>query len=76
MKKVFRNVFQLEVLSEDEIVGMPLGAILEECDTGHFIGNSSHVITNEVLLSNEEVVEKLISMGNDGCFFDEEDYLD
>lgn len=77
MKKIYKHVVEVVVLSEDESLERCLGSEWELSDleqaisTGDCIGTYSHKETQE--LPADEVETELIAIGNDGTFFDDLD---
>ena len=74
MKKIYKHVVQVTILSEEENLDKLLGNEwdLEEVNcaitSGDCIGSVSHESTD--LVPDDQVEQELIKLGNDGCFFD------
>lgn len=74
MEKYYRNVFVVEVLSNDEWPGITdLGEINYQIIEGHSSGLTTHVVVNEEV-DKEEMARLLTAQGSEPSFLiDEED---
>ena len=68
---VWKTVFTYTVYSNDQIGGHArLAAVIEECDTGAYIGEAELVESKTI--DPKHVRQALKRIGNDGTFFDRE----
>lgn len=68
---VWKTTYLVTILSNEQISSdADLRAVMEECDTGEYIGDVEK--RNEKTLDPKSVRRQLIKMGNDGCFFDKD----
>lgn len=73
LSPVRKTFITFAVLHRDDatISEMGLSEILEECDTGDMIRSSAAVNTNEFNLTEGELRQELLNIGNDGDFFND-----
>lgn len=72
MRKVFKTVYTVTVLSQEEISPhTKIEDVIREMDDGAWIGEVAMASTDEI--APEQVESELLKIGNDGSFFGEED---
>lgn len=70
----YRFVFNDAINSVDEVMGMSLDEIMDECATGHMVGQFKDGLNiTERALTRDEAVDVLVELGNDGTFFDNDE---
>lgn len=63
--------------AEDDVQNMTVERILDECDTGGFVGSWGATSMTTVDVPDDAIKSELMELGNDGEFFDMfEDNLD
>lgn len=72
---IVKTVFQVIVLHEkgNDITKHDLPYILEEMDTGDCLGQVRH-IHSTVIPTRDAVIAEMHAVGNDGTFFEVDDY--
>jgi hypothetical protein len=69
-EKIAKTTFTFVVLhrSDEDVATWDLTDVLEECDTGHAVGQVTRTLTDAV--PDKDVPMELKKLGNDGEFFD------
>jgi hypothetical protein len=78
MKQIKRTVLRFVVLHplNSYPENMELAHLVEECDTGAFVGGNLGVVSEETLAGFKAIDEAACALGSEGGFFCEEDEED
>lgn len=71
----FTFMFDDTLDSVDSVNEMELYDIITECREGHMLGQASWGDHNIVEIPAEQVRAEALALGNDGTFFDDEDFF-
>lgn len=66
-RKFYRNVFWVEVLSEEPLPDVSLRKLMAECEDGPYSGDSGHTLTEEI--DGRKAARLLQKQGSDPGFF-------
>jgi hypothetical protein len=67
-RKFYRNVFWVEILSEEPLPDLPLKTLMAECEDGPYSGDSGRTDAPEVI-DGARAAKLLLQQGSDPSFF-------